>query len=117
MEQTYDNKKKTNKYLIGHFILWLVANVGSFLSMLAFLQMISRIYSAYAMNGDYRNYMGSVSLQQFMVLPAGLLTLVSLIGGTELIYRYGRMEPERVWKFYSIILGIEFAIPFLALKI
>ena len=118
MEQTYDMKKKTGKYLIVHFILWLVANVGSFLSMLAFLQMMSRIYTAYAMSGyDYRTYMGSVSLQQFMVLPAGLLTLVTLIAGTELIYRYGRTDPERIWRFYSIIIGIEFAILFLALKI
>lgn len=119
MEQTYDMKKKTGKYLIVHFILWLLATVGSFFSMMAFLQMLSRIYGAYAMSGnfDYRSYMGSVSLQQVMVLPAGLLTVVAVIAGTELIYRYGRTEPERIWKFYSIILGVEFAILFLALKV
>ncbi|MCD4752094.1 MAG: hypothetical protein K8R40_03375 [Anaerolineaceae bacterium] len=118
MENTYDEKKKSGKLLIVHFILWLIANVGSFLSMMAFLQIVSRIYGAYAINGyDLHSYMGGVSLRQFMVLPAGLLTMVTFIAGTEAIYRYGRTDPGRVWRFYSIIFGIEFAILFLALKI
>lgn len=118
MENTYDEKKGSGKLLIVHFILWLIANVGSFLSMMAFLQMASRIYGAYAISGyEYHSYMGAVSLQQFMTLPAGLLTMVTFIAGSELIYQYGRTEPEKVWHFYSIIFGIEFAILFLALKI
>ena len=118
MENTYEMKKKTGKLLIVHFVLWLIANAGSFLSMMAFLKMASRIYGAYAISGyDYHSYMGGVSLQQFMALPAGLLTMVTFIAGSELIYQYGRTEPEKVWRFYSIIFGIEFAILFLALKI
>jgi len=118
MENTYDEKKKSGKLLITHYILWLIANIGSFISMMAFLKMASRIYGAFAISGyEYYSYMGAVSLQQFMALPAGLLTMVTFIAGSELIYQYGRTDPEKVWHFYSIIFGIEFAILFLALKI
>lgn len=98
--------------------LWLVSSVLSFITLNALIQMFSRIYLYFVSNGiDYQQYMGSVSIQQFTIIPAGIIALVAIIGGVEMMVQNINRNPKLVWKFFSVVLGLEFAVLFLAYKI
>ena len=116
MENTITRKEANRNRIIG-VIFWLLSSVLAFISFNAFITMLGRIYSYFFLTDEYYAARGSYSVQQFAVIPAGLMLLVAVIAGAELISRHAADKPERIWNFYSLIFSLEFIILFLAAKI
>ncbi|MBN2047532.1 MAG: hypothetical protein JW750_06815 [Anaerolineaceae bacterium] len=118
IKQLSPQQKRRNS-VIGA-VLWAATTVLGFFSITAFMSMANRIYVAFAVNVgrvSYYDYMGSVAIRQFLLIPLGFLAVIAIIGGAEVLYKFGGTHPEKVWRFYSVILGIELAVLILALKV
>lgn len=56
-------------------------------------------------------------LRQFFILPMGIAYLVLIRLAFEVVSKHTEEKPERVWRFYTWLVAVEFAILYLAARI
>jgi hypothetical protein len=56
-------------------------------------------------------------LRQFFLLPMGIAYLVLIRLAFRVVSKHAQQHPERVWRFYTWLIAMEFAILYLAARI
>jgi hypothetical protein len=104
-----------NRNAIIGYGLWLAAGLFAFVPLSALVALLTRLFTYYWAGGDVPRLL--LLLRQFFILPMGIAYLVLIRLAFEVVSKHAEDRPERVWRFYTWLIAVEFAILYLAARI
>ena len=106
---------KENRNSIIGYGLWIIGCAGAFVSLSAIISFLPRFYNYFwVISGDEK---ALYFIHRFMIIPAGIAFLGIFRTGSEVVRKNAGHRPDRVWKFYTLLLSLEFVVLALAAKI
>jgi hypothetical protein len=105
---------KNRNHIIGYG-LWLTAGLFAFVPLSALVALLTRLFTYFWAGGDVPRLL--LLLRQFFILPLGIAYLVLIQLAFAVVSKHADNRPERVWRFYTWLIAVEFAILYLAARI
>lgn len=87
--------------------LWLLTVALTFFAIIAFLDVLMRIYAAFWANGGFYSAatQAAIGLRQILVLPLGVLGVMTTIGGAE--YHREHFNTRASWRMFARTLAMQ----------
>ena len=104
-----------NRNAVIGYGLWLAAGLFAFVPLSALVALLTRLFTYFWAGGDVPRLL--LLLRQGFILPVGIAYLVLIRLAFEVVSKHAQDHPERVWRFYTWLIAVEFAILYLGARI